>query len=65
MAAFIKAVNAKIRANPMLSYVCSTRTSSPVLPILKTNVPGIFLCLSTGSRHAGEMREEFECELRV
>jgi hypothetical protein len=26
MAAFFKAVNAKIRANPMLSYVCSTRT---------------------------------------
>lgn len=31
MAAFFKAVNAKIRANPMLSYVCSTRTFT--LPI--------------------------------
>ena len=26
MAAFVKAVNAKIRANPVLNYVCSTRT---------------------------------------
>lgn len=25
MAAFVKAVNAKIRANPVLNYVCSTR----------------------------------------
>lgn len=25
MAAFVKSVNAKIRANPMLNYVCSTR----------------------------------------
>ena len=28
MAAFIKATNAKIRSNPMLSYFCSTRTCS-------------------------------------
>jgi hypothetical protein len=26
MAAFVKSINAKIRANPMLNYVCSTRT---------------------------------------
>lgn len=25
MAAFVKAINAKIRAHPMLDYVCSTR----------------------------------------
>ena len=30
MAAFIKAANAKIRANPMLDYICSTRTYNPV-----------------------------------
>ncbi|TAQ88388.1 hypothetical protein B7494_g3257 [Chlorociboria aeruginascens] len=30
MAAFIKAINAKIRANPMLSYVCSTHFWGPV-----------------------------------
>ncbi|CZR50644.1 probable FMP37 Found in Mitochondrial Proteome [Phialocephala subalpina] len=30
MAAFFKAVNAKIRANPMLSYVCSTHFWGPV-----------------------------------
>ncbi|GJN68600.1 hypothetical protein VFPFJ_05258 [Purpureocillium lilacinum] len=30
MAAFIKAVNAKIRANPMLDYVCSTHFWGPV-----------------------------------
>jgi hypothetical protein len=33
MAALIKAANAKIRANPTLNYVCSTRKSSSV-PIL-------------------------------
>lgn len=27
MAAFIKAVNAKIRSNPVTDYICSTRTS--------------------------------------
>jgi hypothetical protein len=27
MAAFIKAVNAKIRSHPVLDYVCSTRES--------------------------------------
>jgi hypothetical protein len=33
MAAFVKSVNAKIRANPMLNYVCSTRTfPSQLLP---------------------------------
>lgn len=26
MAAFVKALNAKIRSNPTLSYFCSTRT---------------------------------------
>ncbi|KAG9257835.1 UPF0041 domain-containing protein [Emericellopsis atlantica] len=30
MAAFIKAANAKIRANPMLDYVCSTHFWGPV-----------------------------------
>jgi hypothetical protein len=36
MAAFVKAINAKIRANPMLNYVCSTRrfpsNCSPIYP---------------------------------
>jgi hypothetical protein len=26
MAAFVKAINAKIRSNPTVSYFCSTRT---------------------------------------
>ena len=30
MAALIKAANAKIRSNPMLDYVCSTRTYSTI-----------------------------------
>ncbi|KEZ44547.1 hypothetical protein SAPIO_CDS3573 [Scedosporium apiospermum] len=30
MAAFVKAVNAKIRANPVLNYVCSTHFWGPV-----------------------------------
>lgn len=29
MAALAKAINAKIRSNPMLSYVCTTRTYWP------------------------------------
>lgn len=32
MAALFKAANAKIRSNPMLSYICSTRTSAPPPP---------------------------------
>ena len=39
MAAFVKSVNAKIRANPMLNYVCSTRTfQSQWLPPLPARV---------------------------
>jgi hypothetical protein len=30
MAAFIKAINAKIRSNPALDYFCSTRTLLPL-----------------------------------
>lgn len=33
MAAFVKAINAKIRANPALSYFCSTRKSSLILSL--------------------------------
>ena len=29
MAAFVKAINAKIRSNPVTDYVCSTRTYPP------------------------------------
>lgn len=32
MAAFIKAVNAKIRSNPTVSYFCSTRTLPMTIP---------------------------------
>jgi hypothetical protein len=31
MAAFVKAINAKIRSNPTVSYFCSTRTSASFL----------------------------------
>lgn len=34
MAALAKAINAKIRSNPMLSYVCTTRTCQPLREFL-------------------------------
>jgi hypothetical protein len=33
MAAAIKAINARIRANPVADYLCSTRESTPTLTI--------------------------------
>ncbi len=32
MAAFVKAINAKIRSNPVTDYVCSTRKFFPKVP---------------------------------
>jgi len=37
MAAFIKAVNAKIRSNPTVSYFCSTRKNSSSLALRTLN----------------------------
>lgn len=37
MAALIKALNAKIRAHPMLDYVCSTRKLPQFLPELPSS----------------------------
>jgi hypothetical protein len=34
MAAAIKAINARIRANPVTDYICSTRKSSSALQVL-------------------------------
>lgn len=34
MAALVKAINAKIRSNPVSDYFCSTRKSSPIVVIL-------------------------------
>lgn len=62
MAAFVKAVNAKIRSNPVTDYVCSTRTLSilpaavyaavglpPILPELRSwSCPLSLVMLFTG-----------------
>jgi hypothetical protein len=67
MAAFVKAINAKIRANPMLNYVCSTRrlpsqllisfpvllTAANVVLILKAKERQLYDAMLTRSRFLG------------
>lgn len=64
MAAAIKAINSRIRANPVLDYFCSTRTSISILLSTAIELRGILHGLVTAHEQKICLRTSEEEEIR-